>query len=236
MVVGRDPVHLDGVYWERHPVQYSIQESRGRVRGSPGVGLHHVPAGHHVPGGEVLQHHAGERPHVQSVHLDQVPGFLYGIPFGLASRVGTPPQPWAGREGAAPGRPEVQRVDILRPPMIQALGDQWCDFRQIQPGGIRGHSFGVATTPWVHHTDAQQPAASWHPRRIKQHELSGLQEKKACGLACRGGLASAHHVDAHRRPVAIVDGRRVEAPDLPGCASGESMAHAARFLSAPAVP
>ena len=30
----RAPVHLDGVYWERHPVQYSIQESRGRVRGS----------------------------------------------------------------------------------------------------------------------------------------------------------------------------------------------------------
>ena len=89
----RAPVHPDGVYWERHPVQYSIQESRGRVRGSPGVGLHHVPAGDHVSGGEVLQHHAGEWPHVQSVHLDQVPGFLYTIPFGLAYRVGTTPQP-----------------------------------------------------------------------------------------------------------------------------------------------
>ena len=102
----RAPIHLDGVYWERPPVQYSIQESRGRVRGSPGVGLHHVPAGDHVSGGEVLQHHAGEWPHVQSVHPDQVPGFLYTIPFGLAYRVGTTPQPFAGGDGAAQGLPE----------------------------------------------------------------------------------------------------------------------------------
>ena len=57
----------------------------------PGVGLHHVPAGDHVPGSEVLEHNAGDRSHVQGVQLDQVPGLLYRVTLGLAHSVGTPP-------------------------------------------------------------------------------------------------------------------------------------------------
>ena len=79
----RAPVHLDGVYWERHPVQYSIQESRGRVRGSPGVGLHHVPAGDHVSGGEVLQHHAGSGRTSRVSTWTRSPGSFTPYPLGL---------------------------------------------------------------------------------------------------------------------------------------------------------
>ena len=55
------------------------------------MGFYHIPAGDHVSGGEVFQHHAGERPHIQGVHLHQVPGFLYSIPFGLTYSIRASP-------------------------------------------------------------------------------------------------------------------------------------------------
>ena len=63
--------------------------------------LHHVPAGDHVPGSEMLEHNAWDRSHVQDVQLDQVPRLLYRVTLGLAHSVGTPPQTLPGGDTIA---------------------------------------------------------------------------------------------------------------------------------------
>ena len=63
-------VNLNRSYLEGHPLLDSVQEARCQGCCGPSVDFHHIPAGNHVSGGEVFEHYAGKRPHVQSVYLD----------------------------------------------------------------------------------------------------------------------------------------------------------------------
>jgi hypothetical protein len=53
------------------------------------VRLNHVPARDHVASGELFEDHAGERTHIQSIHLHQIAGPGNRVLLGFADGVGT---------------------------------------------------------------------------------------------------------------------------------------------------
>ena len=81
-------IHLDGLEWERQPSLEGIQEGLGSSGRGPGMNLDHVPAGDHIPCGEMLEDHPRQGADVQGVHLDQVPWLLRLVLLGLAHCIG----------------------------------------------------------------------------------------------------------------------------------------------------
>ena len=52
----------------------SMLMARGPRGGRPAVQVDDVPARHDVAGGELLEHHARDRPDIEGVELDQIAG------------------------------------------------------------------------------------------------------------------------------------------------------------------
>src|SRR4030042_2837451 len=107
-------VYLDGPHREGGPLLEAVQEAAGS-RGGGSTGHHQdVPAGHHVAGGELLQHYPRQGAQVQSIHLYQVSRKGHAIVLGFPHCIGAEPGTLAGGDG--PSGRGYQYTLLPKPP------------------------------------------------------------------------------------------------------------------------
>ncbi len=100
----RAPVDLQSADGEGHAVLQGVEELGAGLGGGAGVGLNHIPARDHVAGGELLEDHAGQRPHVEGIDFDQIARPRHGVLLGFADGIGTGAESATAAGDAAAGR------------------------------------------------------------------------------------------------------------------------------------
>lgn len=93
----RAAIYLDSPYAEGHAFHQVIKETGGRGGGGSGEDPQDIPAGDHVPGGEVLQDYARERTDIHGVQLHQIAGMASLVFSGLSNGIGARPVRLSGR-------------------------------------------------------------------------------------------------------------------------------------------
>jgi hypothetical protein len=74
----------------------------GRRSGSAGVSLDHVPARDRVAGGELFEHHSGNRTDIEGIDLHQIAGLRNSVLLGFADGIGPGTESTAAAGDAAP--------------------------------------------------------------------------------------------------------------------------------------
>jgi len=99
-------VDLKGSHREGHVLQQPVQEAPGIVGRGAAIGPHNIPARDHIPGREVLEHHRRHRPHIQPVHLDDIPRMPHTVFLGFSHRIRAPNMPLVAGQAVSHGLSE----------------------------------------------------------------------------------------------------------------------------------
>ena len=81
-------VNRNGPDGDRHPPLPRREELGGGEAGGAAVGLDDIPAGDDIARGELCEDHAGERPYIQRIDLDEIAGSRGRIVSWLTDGIG----------------------------------------------------------------------------------------------------------------------------------------------------
>jgi len=127
-------IDLQDAEREGHALLQGVEKAGSRRGGGPAVGIDHVPARDHLASGELLEHHARHRAHLQGVDLDQIAGLLDAPAGGLAD--GIKPRPGTGARRTIPIRSRLQQ----RPAPLQPRQDASDHHGNTLPQSVTNHS------------------------------------------------------------------------------------------------